>query len=129
MDKYTDTTCCLLQNLVTSNILYYTWKHERVNWLQNNGISLTQRYCQAHELACTVSTQHKRKIIHILFFKFIYIHTYYYISTRIMKMWSDHEKHYPPCYTLYFGIFSLQNENCSTHNYTTKPKFTFRTHS
>jgi len=24
-----------------------------------------------------------------------------------MKMWSDHEKHYPPCYTLYFGILSL----------------------
>lgn len=75
MDRYTDTTCCLLQNLVTSNILYDTWKHERDNWLQNNGISLTQRYCRAHELACTVSTQRKRKIIYILFFKFTYIQT------------------------------------------------------
>lgn len=128
MDRYTNTTRCLLQNLVTSNIQYYTRKHKRAKWLQNNGISLTQRYRRAHALACTVSTQCKRKIIHILFHKFTYIH----IITLVQELWKCsvimrnttlHVMHCILAYSVY------QNENCGTHNYTTKPKFTFRTQS
>jgi hypothetical protein len=127
-DRNKNTTCCLLQNVVTSNILYYTWKHERVNWLWNNGISLTQRYYRVHALACTVSTQCKRKIIHILFHKFTYIH----IITLVQELWKcevimrNITLHVIHCILAYSAY---QNENCGTHNYTTEPKFTFRTHS
>jgi len=128
IDRYTNITCCLLQNLVISNILYYTWKHERVNWLQNNGISLTQRYYWAHALACTVSTQCKHKIIHILFHKFTYTH----IITLVQELWKcgvimrNITLHVIHCILAYSAY---QNENCGTHIYTTKPKFTIRTHS